>query len=150
MNRMMVQLIPPGKSIGKMMKKPQRRARQKRSTSPRLNFSQFPTIKKPSIGTSEGSLSIRKPENRARKSITVLDVHGMEKAKQARDEKKPICKSYTDLTYSGRAVNDSPQDQDYGVILESQIINQDIPKFANLSPEEGPSIDEESPHHDHR
>jgi hypothetical protein len=83
MNRMGNQLVPPGKSIQKMTKKPERRGRQKKTTPPGFHFGHSPTIRKDTIGTSEGSRSIRKSKDRERKVCTIIDVHSMQKAKQA-------------------------------------------------------------------
>lgn len=144
-NRMGNQFVSPGKSIQKLTKKPERPKREKKTTSPRYNFGHSSTLRKESIGTSEGSRSIRKSKDRERKSGTVIDVHGIQNAKRASYAKKAISKSYTDLTISGLSAIDSPKERDYGVSLNSHIGNQNIPTFANLSHGELPPIVEQSP-----
>ena len=68
MNRMMVQSVPIGKSSPKMMKKPERRAHDKRTTH--------------QIKPTERSLSITKSEAPKRKAGNLLDLQSMKKAKR--------------------------------------------------------------------
>lgn len=144
MNRMGNQFVSPGKSNQKLTKKPERRKREKKTTPPRYNYGHSSSLRKESIGTSEGSRSIRKSKDRERIVGTVIDVHGIQNAKRASYAKKAISKSYTDLTISGPSAIDSPKERDNGVPLKSHIANQNIPTFANLSHGELPPIVEQS------